>query len=87
MNEELEIITLREDKKELYIKYQYKGICTTCGKYRNKSEDLWHREDANVPKCHYCEKVIHTKQECYNRTREEKPRSNNEKGNKKKYNY
>ena len=30
-----------EDEKSLYVKSQYKGTCTTCGKYRHKVNYLW----------------------------------------------
>ena len=40
--------TSREDEKSLYVKSQYKGTCTTCGKYRHKGKDCWQKEGANV---------------------------------------
>ena len=57
-----------------------------CGKYRHKSEELWHREGANIPKYHYCEKVGHVKKYCRNRIREEKSRNNKKKDNQHKLN-
>ena len=58
-----------------------------CGKYRHKSEELWHREGANIPKYHYCEKVGHVKKYCRNRIREEKSRNHKNEDDKKKCNY
>ena len=40
--------TSREDEKALYVKSQYKGTCTTCGKYRHKGKDCWQKEGANL---------------------------------------
>ena len=45
-------ITLREDETSLYKKSEYKGTRMTCKRYRHKGKDSWHKEGANVSKCH-----------------------------------
>ena len=62
-------------------------ICTTYGKYGNKGKYFWHREGANLPICHYCEKPERVKKFYRKIIREEKLRNNKNKDNKKKYNY
>ena len=47
-------------------KTQYKGNCTTFGKYGHKSKDFWHGESSNVPKCNYYNMVGHLKKEYHN---------------------
>ena len=39
MNEQSGPRTSEEDEKSLSVKYQYKVICTTCGKYGHKVKD------------------------------------------------
>ena len=52
MNKQSEPITARKHEKHLYVKSQYKGTCTTRGKYGHKGKDFWHKEGANILKFH-----------------------------------
>ena len=70
MNKISETKTSREDGKTIYVKFQYKGTCTTCGKYGHKGKDSSHKEGENVQKCHYCDKPGHLKKDFRKRIRE-----------------
>ena len=87
MKKQSRTITSIEDEKYLFVKYQYKGTYTTCRRYRHKPKDCCHIEGANIPKYNYCDKTGNIKKWCHKRTKEENPRSNKNKYNKKKFNY
>ena len=86
MNKQSRKITSRENEKSLYLKFQYKGACTTYGKYGHKSKNFWHREGANLPKFYYCDKPEHAKKDWHKRIKEEKSSNYKNKDNKKKWN-
>ena len=75
MNKRPETKTSREDENPLRIKSQYKGTCTTCGKYGHKRKDCWHKEGAKLKKCHYYDKSGHLKKDFQKIIREEKAKS------------
>ena len=56
-------------------------------KYGHKGKNCRHKEGANVPKCHYCNKPGHVNKDCRKRTREEKAKNNKNKDNKNECNY
>ena len=79
---------IKEKIKRPLRKTQYWGNCTACGRYSHKYKDCWHREGENVPKYHYCNKVVHPKTDHCNRTKEDKSGTNkNEVNNTNKYGY
>ena len=55
----------KEDGKYLYIKNQYKGTRMTWGKDGHKSEDCFHKEGENVPKCNYYSRLVHLNKDCH----------------------
>ena len=48
--------TSKEDEKSHNVKFDFKGTCKTCVKYKHTGKDSWHKESANIPKFHYCDK-------------------------------
>ena len=68
-------------QKNLYKKNQYKDTCPMFGKYCHNSRNYWHKDYYNLPKYHYCNKLVHNKKNFCKRVKEEKSGTNNNWGN------
>ena len=75
--------------KKIYVKFKYKGTCTTFQKCGHKARSRWHKEGATrIQKCHYCNNIRHVNKYCHKITKEEKSKTNKSKVNiTKKYTY